>query len=229
LPQAEGTEQGKTGRGASRPTLYGLKEIATAIGEDRGKVTVWHGRDDKLPDKQRQPAPGLGRDPFPKPDHRPAAGPMWEPKTIEPWIERYLAKQVGRRVKKASKTLTAKAAWAAQAASHAQIQGADPERVTQARQLADDLTAAARLAQDLDRDPQLTGDVRVRPASPVALAAADRLATQGSTDPAAAEDDSSTEGVTSYDLDLAVRVLRQGAACFADGPQWAALDRESPR
>jgi hypothetical protein len=225
--QAQGTEQGGTGSGATRPTLYGLKEIATAIGEDRGKVNVWHSRDDKLPDEQRRPAPGLGRDPLPKPDHRPAAGPMWEPRTIEPWIEGYLAKRVALRAQAAAKTLTAKATWAAQAAAQSQIQGADPEQVTQARQLADDLTAAAWLAQDLVRDPQLTGDVRIHTASPIALAAADRLSGRETTDLAGAG--AGLDGVTSEDLGLAVQVLREGAAGFAGNRSWPPIPEGSTR
>jgi hypothetical protein len=49
--------------------LYGIIEIATALGVDRRKVAVWHGRG-KLP-----PA-----------DFRASGRPFWKPETITPWI-----------------------------------------------------------------------------------------------------------------------------------------------
>src|SRR5262245_32106611 len=49
--------------------LYGIIEIATALGEDRRKIAVWHGRG-KLP-----PA-----------DFRASGRPFWKSETVTPWI-----------------------------------------------------------------------------------------------------------------------------------------------
>jgi len=51
--------------------LYGLREIAEALGTDPAKVRVW---------KQR------GH--LPKPDAELAMGPVWFAATIEPWIKK---------------------------------------------------------------------------------------------------------------------------------------------
>jgi predicted site-specific integrase-resolvase len=52
-------------------TLYGIAEIARALGVSRGLVAQWHKRG-KLPE----------------PTARLASGPVWTAKTIEPWIRR---------------------------------------------------------------------------------------------------------------------------------------------
>jgi hypothetical protein len=62
-----------------QPTLYGITEIAEATGEDRRKVAVWYGRG-KLP----------------KEDFKPAAGPLWLPSTIQPWIEAHVKTKEGQ-------------------------------------------------------------------------------------------------------------------------------------
>jgi hypothetical protein len=52
-------------------TLYGIAEIARALGVSRGLVAQWHKRG-KLPE----------------PTARLASGPVWTARTIEPWIRR---------------------------------------------------------------------------------------------------------------------------------------------
>lgn len=56
--------------------VYGIKEIAEALGARRQTVSQWFKRG-HLPD----------------PDERLASGPVWLAKTIEPWIN----KQKGKR------------------------------------------------------------------------------------------------------------------------------------
>lgn len=51
--------------------LYGVSEIAEALGVRKGTVRVWRTRE-KLP----------------PPDHVLAMGPIWEARTIRPFIER---------------------------------------------------------------------------------------------------------------------------------------------
>jgi hypothetical protein len=60
--------------------LYGIIEIATALGVDRRKVAVWHGRG-KLP-----PA-----------DFRASGRPFWKPETITPWITNQTEQTVAPR------------------------------------------------------------------------------------------------------------------------------------
>lgn len=50
--------------------LYGIAEIAAALGVSRGLVAKWNER---------------GR--LPEPDQRLAAGPVWFEKTIAPWLK----------------------------------------------------------------------------------------------------------------------------------------------
>lgn len=54
------------------PRLYGLGEIADAIGVPAPTVTVWRNRG-KLP----------------RPDAMLRMGPVWTARTIEPWIGRF--------------------------------------------------------------------------------------------------------------------------------------------
>lgn len=51
-------------------TLYGVKEIAQALGVRPDTVSQW-----------------LARGKLPAPDQRLSAGPVWLAATIEPWIE----------------------------------------------------------------------------------------------------------------------------------------------
>lgn len=56
--------------------IYGIKEIAEAIGQHRATVWAWLSR---------------GVRDIPPPDDRISAGPVWLAETIEPWIQRFTA------------------------------------------------------------------------------------------------------------------------------------------
>jgi hypothetical protein len=57
---------------AARRELYGIAEIADALGQSRQLVTVW----------RRRRTRGM-----PEPDAELASGPVWRGPTIEPWID----------------------------------------------------------------------------------------------------------------------------------------------
>jgi hypothetical protein len=57
--------------------LYGLTEIAQALGMDRRVLAVWRQRG-KLP----------------KPDAELAAGPVWSARRVEPWMENVRAGKI---------------------------------------------------------------------------------------------------------------------------------------
>ena len=56
----------------ARRELYGIAEIADALGQSRQLVTVW----------RRRRTRGM-----PEPDAELASGPVWRGATIEPWID----------------------------------------------------------------------------------------------------------------------------------------------
>ncbi|MDN3358766.1 hypothetical protein [Actinomadura sp. DC4] len=57
---------------SARRELYGIAEIADALGQSRQLVTVW----------RRRRTRGM-----PEPDAELASGPVWQGDTIEPWID----------------------------------------------------------------------------------------------------------------------------------------------
>lgn len=65
--------------------LYGIAEIAGALGIDRHLVAQWH----------RRSKAGSGGQGMPLPDAELAMGPVWSSKTIGPWIKKQ--KQRGQR------------------------------------------------------------------------------------------------------------------------------------
>lgn len=54
-----------------KPNLYGVSEVAEALAVTPAQVSAWN-RD--------------GTHGIPEPDYRPRCGPLWLPKTIEPWM-----------------------------------------------------------------------------------------------------------------------------------------------
>lgn len=58
--------------------LYGLAEIADALGVERNTVHQWHSR---------------GQKDMPEPDWRLAMGPVWTGKSIGPWIRKQRRQQ----------------------------------------------------------------------------------------------------------------------------------------
>lgn len=57
---------------SARRDLYGIAEIADALGQSRQLVTVWRRRRTRA---------------MPEPDAELASGPVWRGHTIEPWID----------------------------------------------------------------------------------------------------------------------------------------------
>jgi hypothetical protein len=57
---------------SARRELYGIAEIAEALGQSRQLVTVWRRRRTRA---------------MPEPDAELASGPVWRGHTIEPWID----------------------------------------------------------------------------------------------------------------------------------------------
>jgi hypothetical protein len=65
----------RDGRGVCLQPLYGVAEIAAALGVARTNICAWVSR---------------GTHGMPQPDQRLASGPVWYGSTIEPWIRERL-------------------------------------------------------------------------------------------------------------------------------------------
>ena len=64
------------------PRLWGLAEIADALGQSRNTVRQWYRRGRLPPERQRL-----------------AMGPVWDDAVITPWMRTYFANAAGRDVR----------------------------------------------------------------------------------------------------------------------------------